>query len=201
MPRSAWAGHPEREFAVIVLFSGHMVDRPGRPRERFPPRSVDAVRARLRHELSQFEGPALAVCGGACGGDLIFASEALRLGFQLLVCLSHDRAAFVDRSAGFAGPAWAELFEQVCGHERTEVEVIAPPPPGENRYEFCNWWMLERALSARLRPLHLILLWDQERGDALGGTAHMAEIASGQADSVVNLDLRTLARPSRPDPG
>ena len=77
-PESRWA--PRQVF----LFSGHMIDAPDRKDPRFPADkekiAADAIAAKL-DELKA--GPEdLAFCGGACGGELLFAEACLERGVQ-----------------------------------------------------------------------------------------------------------------------
>ena len=62
----------------VVLFSGHTIDGPDREKPRFPP-DKKAIAARALRALADLM-PArmnLGICGGACGGDLLFAEGAL----------------------------------------------------------------------------------------------------------------------------
>ena len=72
-PEARWA--PRQVF----LFSGHMIDAPDRKDPRFPsdkePIAATAIAAKLD---ALGAGPDdLAFCGGACGGDLLFAEACL----------------------------------------------------------------------------------------------------------------------------
>jgi tetratricopeptide (TPR) repeat protein len=60
-------------FRKVVVFSGHMIDKPGRSEERFPPRKENAVRERIAKQLDVWTIGAgdLAICGGARGGDIL----------------------------------------------------------------------------------------------------------------------------------
>jgi len=66
---------PPIEPRYVLLFSGHMIDAPGRKEARFPPEkereAAEAIAIKL-DELKTGEKD-LALCGGACGGDLLFA--------------------------------------------------------------------------------------------------------------------------------
>src|SRR5688572_447415 len=66
---------PEAKFNKVAVFSGHMIDAPGRKTPRFPPEKEGAVRERLARQLEEWKiGPGdLAICGGAQGGDMLFA--------------------------------------------------------------------------------------------------------------------------------
>ena len=71
----------------VLLFSGHMIDAPNRKVPRFPaskePGVADAIAA-LLDTADVAAGPNdLAICGGACGGDLLFAEACLAHGTAL----------------------------------------------------------------------------------------------------------------------
>ena len=68
----------------VLLFSGHMIDAPDRKAPRFPASkeasAADAIAA-LLDAADVAAGPNdLAICGGACGGDLLFAEACLTHG-------------------------------------------------------------------------------------------------------------------------
>jgi hypothetical protein len=63
----------------VVLFSGHMVDAPGREKPRFPPNKEPVAAHAIAAALDELAIRAsdLCICGGACGGDILFAETAL----------------------------------------------------------------------------------------------------------------------------
>jgi hypothetical protein len=77
----------------MVLFSGHMIDAPYRPTPRLRA-SRESVAATAISPLLDQIGVAdsdLAICGGACGGDLLFAESALARGNCVSNCISRCR--------------------------------------------------------------------------------------------------------------
>ena len=58
----------------VFLFSGHMVDAPGRKMPRFPPDRVPVAAHAIESLLARLDAAAgdLGICGGACGGDLLW---------------------------------------------------------------------------------------------------------------------------------
>ena len=64
----------------VLLFSGHMIDAPDRQTPRFPADKEPVAAGAIADTLAKLgAGPGdLAICGGACGGDLIFAELASR---------------------------------------------------------------------------------------------------------------------------
>ena len=71
--------HRPFEPRYVFLFSGHMIDAPGRCRPRFPPDKEKIAAQAIAKKLDELgAGPGdLALCGGACGGDLLFAEACL----------------------------------------------------------------------------------------------------------------------------
>src|SRR5258708_40378146 len=66
----------------VLLFSGHMIDSPTRKEPRFPadkePIAVKAI-GDLLDQIAAERGD-LAICGGACGGDLVVPESPLARG-------------------------------------------------------------------------------------------------------------------------
>ncbi|HET9279069.1 MAG TPA: tetratricopeptide repeat-containing protein, partial [Flavitalea sp.] len=59
-----------------ILFTGHMIDQPGRNEPRFPLEKEQSVRAAIKAavstELERIKGTAVGLAGGASGGDILF---------------------------------------------------------------------------------------------------------------------------------
>ena len=87
-------------FDKVTICSGHMIDAPGRETPRFPERKADAVRARIGDQLAQWEigEDDLAICGGACGSDTLFAEECQRRGTRVRLLLAQAVDDFVRDS-------------------------------------------------------------------------------------------------------
>jgi len=173
---------------TTVVFSGHMVDAPGRGRPRFPPNLVPQVRRRIEEAVGTIDDPnAEAVSGAACGSDLLFCEVWLAGGRRLRVFLPRQVEAFLDESVRFAGPEWEAAYRRVVGDDLT---VVVEPDPGmaelEDPHTPNNLRMLDRARQGSA-PLIGIFVWDGQGGDGPGGTRHMvSEIeASGGKVTVI----------------
>src|ERR1700733_2746673 len=88
----------------VFLFSGHMIDAPGRKEPRFPADKEGVAKAAIEATLTEAGGGAgdLAICGGACGGDLLFAEACLDRGMRLELYIPFDEATFLKESVDFA---------------------------------------------------------------------------------------------------
>lgn len=188
------AARPHR----VLLFSGHMLDAPGRAVPRFPPAMEAAARKAIAMQLDDLQaGPGdLAVCGGACGGDLLFAEAVLARGLRLEVYLPFDAETFALGSVDFAGRHWRTRYEAVLTAARVHLMSAerAPLPPGQDPYEATNLWMLEAAQGAQARQMVFICLWNGEGGDGPGGTRHMIDLVRQQQGEVRWIDTRLLDR-------
>ena len=193
-------GPPARDGGPrnILLFSGHMIDVPGRPAARFPPQAVPLADRAIATKLDELQaGPQdVAICGGACGGDLLFATAALRRGVQLEIYLPFDEATFLASSVDFAGHEWRERFEQA--KSRSVVHVLpadgSPLTSSANPYEANNRRMLDRARAFAGARLQFICLWNGTGGDGPGGTAGMMQAVQRLGGAVHWLDTRSLWR-------
>lgn len=157
-----------------VLFSGHMIDAPGRAEPRFPADRVPHVRRAVRRAVGGVDDPdAVAVSGAACGGDLIFAEAWLATDRPLTVFLPRLIESFLDESVRFAGPEWEAAFTAVVAHPGTTV--VDPGPAMDtlvDPHTPNNLRMLKRASTVE-PPLIGIFVWDGGGDDGPGGTRHM----------------------------
>jgi tetratricopeptide (TPR) repeat protein len=190
--RTLVGSRPEQrvEPAHVVVFSGHMIDDPkvrGEGKEkppRFPPSKIAAAAERIRSALDEVGAGAgdLGLCGGASGGDLLFAEASLDRGMRVELRLARAESEFLARSVTFADPdhRWERSFAAVTENPLTTVlimsEELGPTPNGVSVYDRCNRWVLYAALSQGLRRTSFIALWDGEPGDGPGGTQNMVEL-------------------------
>jgi hypothetical protein len=185
-------------YRRVFLFSGHMIDAPGRATPRFPadkePMAAAAIDAAL--DAGGCGGGDLGICGGACGGDLLFAEAVLARGAHLQMLLPFDEPTFLRESVDFAGAGWRKRFFAVKENPRTETQfapdVLGPLPPDANPYERENRWLLDTALAHGAQRLDFICLWDGGGGDGPGGTRHMVGQVEAAGAHVTWLDTRKL---------
>jgi tetratricopeptide (TPR) repeat protein len=181
----------EPEPAKVVLFSGHMIDKPDREKARFPATKVSAARARIRAELDKIGAGAgdLGTCGGACGGDLLFAEACLERGMRIELRIAQEEGAFLNASVRFAGAEWVDLYGEVKRRGKLLVapDELGPPPKWVNIYERNNLWLLYSALAHGLGKVFFVALWDGKGGDGPGGTQHMVEIFNDYTDKRAQL--------------
>ena len=165
-------------FAKVAIGSGHMIDAPGRKTPRFPAEKTEVVRQKIADQLAQWEIGAgdLAICGGACGSDILFAEESQRRGARIRLLLAQPVDAFVRDSVQHAGEDWVRRFDAL--RAAAEVEVLPPEPesaPNDSSvYGRTNLWMIETARREAGDPgqIYALLVWDEKpTGDGPGGTS------------------------------
>jgi hypothetical protein len=182
----------------VFLFSGHMIDKPGREESRFPADKEAVAAAAIASRLYDLgAGPEdLAICGGACGGDILFGEACLNLGVKLSIHIQFDEPEFLRASVSFAGQKWTDRYYALKEHQNTKVLVLAEElgalPKGVNPYVRNNLWQLYTALSHGPEKVRFISLWDGKAGDGPGGTKHMVETVQKYAGRVYILDTNEI---------
>ena len=180
----------------VALFSGHMVDAPGREKPRFPPDKEPLAERAIAEALADLGiGPLdLGICGGACGGDLLFAEAALARGARLELYIPFDEPTFLEKSVVFADPNWRDRYFAAKAAAVLHVAAIelGPIREGEDAYERNNHRMLDSALCFGVDKVDFIGLWNGEGGDGPGGTRHMMDAVRRRGGRTHWLDTTKL---------
>jgi hypothetical protein len=169
-----------------------MIDAPGRKEPRFPPAKEGAVRREIAGRLANWRAGAgdLAISGGACGADILFAEACLERGARVLLLIALPEDAFLESSVAFADADWEARYRALRARceTRFQHEALGPLARGEDAFERNNRWRLEvaRALVPPER-IHALLVWDERPvGDGPGGTADFAaRVAKGGGNVTV----------------
>jgi class 3 adenylate cyclase/tetratricopeptide (TPR) repeat protein len=163
----------------VIVFAGHMIDRPDRATPRFPGELEPAVDKELRKKIDMLK-PGFGFTSAACGSDILFLEAMLDAGAEVSVVLPYEHEQFVRDSVDFIpNSSWRVRFDRVL--ERATRVVIASPQKlevGGVAYEFCNQLLLGLA-TIRARQLDTAMIplavWDTISGDGPGGTATVVE--------------------------
>jgi len=189
------------EPRYVFLFSGHMVDAPGRDTPRFTEDMVAAAGEKIAAVLAELDaGPDdLALTQGACGGDLLFTEACRALGTKVSWLQPFDEPEFMRRSVIRCGEHWRPRYlaaAQGVGQAILSAprELGDPPPFAEDGYPYerCNHWLLDTALAWGVERVHFVCLWNGGGGDGPGGTAHMYEEVAKRSGQVHWIDTREL---------
>jgi hypothetical protein len=183
----------------VLLFSGHMIDAPDRAVPRFPPDKEPIAREAVARLLDELEaGPEdTGICGGACGGDLLFAEAALARGIALELYLPFNEAAFLAQSVDYAEGAWRARY--IAVRAACSLLYVAPGDgtfdaslAGANPFEQNNARMLEAAIRFGAERVDFICLWDGRGSDGPGGTQHLMQEVTRQRGRTHWLDTTRL---------
>ena len=150
----------------VLLFSGHMIDSPNRKEPRFPADKEPIAAKAIGDLLDQIavERGDLAICGGACGGDLLADADW--------------------RSRYFAAKSQAALH--------IASEELGPLKADGNPFERNNEWMLQVATGYGAEKVDFICLWNGAGGDGPGGTQHLMQEVQKMGGRTHWLDTRRL---------
>lgn len=182
-PGEEWLD-PCFDFPSVVVFAGHMVDRPDRPMPRFPASAAAAAREEIRLQLLNRKA-GFGYSSAAAGADLIFCECLLEMEAKVNLVLPCPVDAFKRQSVSYAGPDWERRFHHVLAHATSCV--IANPLgyalPGVPAHAASPMGLLYSsriaaglaALQAQALDLdlHAMALWNGAAGDGPGGTADL----------------------------
>jgi tetratricopeptide (TPR) repeat protein len=170
-------------FEKVLVFSGHMIDRPERSEERFPPGKEGEVRDRIAERLDAWGVGAddLAICGGARGGDILFAELCADRGAEVWMFLALPEGEFLEKSVRLPHSDWEQRFFALRDREDVKVSVqieqLGSPPKGSSVFSRNNLWMINTARVEANDPkdLYAVLVWDEKpTGEGPGGTSDFA---------------------------
>jgi hypothetical protein len=186
-------GMPPRR---VLLFSGHMIDAPHREAPRFPPNRESIAATAIANTVAEIGADMgdIAICGGACGGDLLFAEICLARDMRLELYIPFDEPTFLANSVDFADADWHNRY--VAAKSKATLHVmpdeLGPLSAGESPYERNNRWMLDSATRFSGKEIAFIALWNGEGSDGPGGTQHFMNQARRITDRIYLLDTKKL---------
>jgi class 3 adenylate cyclase/tetratricopeptide (TPR) repeat protein len=185
----------------VVVFTGHMIDRPGRRRARFPPEREAAVRQAIAEALAAADAH-VGYASAACGGDILFHEALTERGGESHVILPFRAEDFRRESVEIA-PGWGERYERVLARAADVVTVSAEPFAAGASYVYANLVLhgLARMHADRLGgALGGLAAWDGRGGDGVGGTGWAVQTwrALGTPVTVVGVGERDTAARAKP---
>jgi len=184
----------------VLLFSGHMMDAPGRPAPRFPPKKEDAARQKIAAAIEDMEAGSgdIALAQGASGGDILFLEACRERGTRLQMMLPLPEPEFIQRSilSSANGDSWRKRYyalkENTGNTPRIMPDELGPSPGDAASFERCNLWLLYTALAFGVNRVRFICLWDGSKGDGPGGTEHMYNEIKSRTGRVTWINISEL---------
>jgi class 3 adenylate cyclase len=200
---SSWIDKYLRVPSVIV-FAGHMIDRPGRETPRFPRELESVVAKEIRGRIEKLK-PGFGFSSAACGSDILFLEAMLDRGAEISVVLPYNQDQFIRDSVEIVPVGeWRERFDRILVRSARVITASSQRlETGGISYEFCNELLLGLAtIRARQLDTELIPLavWNGITGDGPGGAASAVELwrAAGYKPEIVDLPVKGRP-PSHPE--
>ena len=184
---------------AVLVFTGHMIDRPDRATPRFPPVLERLVRHALREKLAAHV-PLAVYSSAACGADILCLEVARELGSETHVVLPFPSADFAVASVEFAAGDWGERFERALAAADSVTITSDHRARGSTAtFEYANLIMTGMGrLRAQMldAPLRGLAAWDSTEPGAPGGSASVVSLWEKLRLPVDHVDLQAL-RPDR----
>ena len=163
----------------VVVFAGHLIDRPDRDRPRFPPALAPAVAGAIRDRLRPLDA-GFGYSSAGCGGDILFLECLRELDADAHIVLPYEREQFKRDSVDLVpGADWSARFDrEMAGAKDVIIASDQRMAEGGMSYEY-GFLVLDGTAGVRADELDTELvclaLWDGQPGDGPGGTASSVE--------------------------
>jgi hypothetical protein len=138
----------------------------------------------------------LGICGGARGGDILFAELCVERGAHVPLYVALPPEYFVGTSVRADGTDWERRFLALMDHPLVTVEIAVFPlaDDPDEAFTAANYRIVEIAREvAGADGFRALLLWDEFRGRPRpGSTLHFARLVDGTAREVAVVNPRQL---------
>lgn len=178
---------------VIAVFIGHMIDAEDRESPRFKPAMEEAVRGAIRSNIESLNIE-IGYCSLACGADILFVEEMLRLGKKVEIFIPFDKDDFIQTSVAFAGDQWVERFNKIL-EEVSSINWLTKNRFNGDDYDFfilsevMSGAAILRAKNMDASPLLLAVLSEHSLETKTGGVRNFIESWSDNSINKVNIDV------------
>ncbi len=181
----------------VFLFSGHMIDAPGRVDPRFPPQLESAIAKAIHDKLDQLQ---CAPAGHRDQQRCMRRRHPVRRGStgpgpEAKNALAGRRENLYRKIGRHCRRRLAQSFFVLWLRERSNSSLpsySARLGDNEDPFERTNRWMLDEALRIGGAGACLICVWDGQGGDGPGGTKHMVETVLKRGGQFHWVDIRRL---------
>ena len=176
----------------VLVFTGHMLDRPDRAKPRFPPTAAAAVKERIHREIARIR-PAAAYGSAACGGDILCLEAVHEAGGEIHIVLPFPPEDFRRVSVDYLKDSdWGERFDRLI-EVANEVHTVSEhyATGSDSTFEYTNQvltglgMLRAQVLSTEVAGL---TVWDGARGDGPGGTGSVVDLWRGHDFEVTRID-------------
>jgi hypothetical protein len=198
LPGDAAAAAQALRIAPVLVFTGNMIDQPGRVSPRFPAAIEPAVRGAVRERVARMR-PVAAYGSAACGADILCLEAVREAGGETHVVLPFPPAEFRRASVDFASGDWGGRFERaLAAADSVTIASDHRASGSAATFEYAN---LIVTGMGRLRAdvlgtdLRALAAWDRPAGGLPGGAASLVSLWERRGLEVEHVPLAAL----RPD--
>lgn len=163
------ASKKAKQAGRAFLFTGYMIDYPGKDKKTFPADKENEIRKEIANKLDSFNvGPNDRgfVAGLSAGSEIIFAEICAEKGIKVRAFLPLPESAYIRQFVSPGGDTWVERFYKIRNHplveELYQIENVGRPREGDDPYERNNRWALYSSLGRGIDKVHLIALWNAQ---------------------------------------
>lgn len=190
----------------VVVFSGHMIDQPGREIPRFPKHLEERVREEIRKKLDELD-VGFSYSSAACGSDIIFIEEMLKRKkrfkgereIEINIVLPFPEELFKRASVDIIPDSnWGRRYRRVIKQATKVIVASDHRTTGSGlSYQYAN--LLQSGLAI-LRAktietgLSSLVIWDGKTGDGEGGTYALVKHWESQGFIPEVIDIEKLHR-------
>ncbi len=162
---------------LSLLFTGHMVDLPGRAAPRFPAELVPAAEGEIsdrvwHHVANRRMGTVKGFASLARGGDILFHEVCRSFGIATVIVLPFSPEEFLATCVeGLDSGDWPGRFRRLWERTAPEARFSLGLPKSAAAYAACNDRLLRLAQAGG--DVQMIALWDGAngaKGDDAGDT-------------------------------
>lgn len=137
-----------------LVFTGYMVDYPGKDKKAFPPEREAEIRQEIRKRVEKFKAQGqdrAFVAGLSAGSEIIFAEVCAEAGIKVKAFLPYTESTYIRRFVAPGGEAWVDRFYKLRNNslidEIYQIEHLGQPKDGDNLFERNGRWAIYSALG------------------------------------------------------
>ena len=179
----------------VMVFTGHMVDRPGREVPRFPASLEGAVGQAIERAVDSVR-PLAAYGSAASGADILCLESVLAQGGEIHVVLPFPADEFRRTSVEPAGGDWVARYERlISGAQSVTVASDHRASGSVAPFEYANLVLTGLGqLRAQLLDTTLrgLAVWDPHGGGERGGAASLVSAWERRGIAVEHVRLGEL---------
>jgi tetratricopeptide (TPR) repeat protein len=162
------------------LFTGYMVDYPGKEKKTFPADKENEIRKEILDKLESFNlipNDRAFVGGLSAGSEILFVEICVEKGIKVRVYLPLPESAYVRQFVSPGGDVWVDRFYKIRNHplveELYQIENVGQPKTGDDPYERNNRWTLYSSLGRGIDKVTLVALWNEHDDRPKDRDAHL----------------------------